>query len=67
MKSIAAQRVSVQDRSGTGIRRLSWIQTANQVLAAAIPNARREVLTGADHEVLHEPELLASLLLDFFA
>lgn len=43
-----------------------WIQTANQALGAAIPNARREVLSGADHEVLNQPEMLVPLLLDFF-
>lgn len=50
-----------------GDRTWPWIQTANQAMAAAIPHSRREVLPGADHEILGRPELLAPLLLDFFA
>ncbi|MFJ9371352.1 alpha/beta fold hydrolase [Nocardia sp. NPDC101769] len=44
-----------------------WIQTGAQALAAAIPTARREVLSGEDHDILNKPARLEPLLTEFFS
>jgi pimeloyl-ACP methyl ester carboxylesterase len=60
---LAAIRVPVLAINGSETD--PWIAESTRAAASAIPNARHVVLEGHDHRVLHHPEALRALILDF--
>ena len=44
-----------------------WLMASTRSVAASIPGARRVVLDGQDHGVLHNPDALTPVLVEFLA